>query len=148
MARAPFQVLVLPYRRRSTHFEYAIFRRADNGVWQGIAGGGEDDETPSAAAVRELLEETGISTTRLLALESVGAVGVEHFHARAAWDPALRQIPEYAFGVAADGREVCLAAEHLEVAWLPFEMALARLEWESNRAALRELHTRLSATAA
>jgi dATP pyrophosphohydrolase len=145
MARAPFQVLVLPYRQRSTDIQYAIFRRADSGVWQGIAGGGEDHETPRDAAVREMQEEAGITTGRLLELDAVGTVPVEHFRERYAWDPALRQIPEYAFGVALDQSEVSLSLEHVEVAWLTFEEALARLRWESNRVALRELHTRLSA---
>jgi dATP pyrophosphohydrolase len=58
MARAPFQVLVLPYRRRPDGaLEYALFQRADSGVWQAIAGGGENLETPEAAAARERLRE-------------------------------------------------------------------------------------------
>ena len=146
MARAPFQILVLPYRRQTDGLEYAIFRRADNDGWQGIAGGGEDLETPRDAAVREIQEEAGITATRLLHLDAVGTVSVEHFRERHAWDPALRQIPEYAFGVAVDESAISLSPEHLEVAWLTFEDALARLPWESNRIALRELHNRLSAT--
>ena len=147
MARAPFQVLVLPYRRRRVDFEYAIFRRADDGVWQGISGGGDGQETPRDAAVREMQEEAGMTITGLLQLDAVGTVGVEHFRERHAWDPALRQIPEYAFGVAVDESEISLSPEHLEVAWLTFEEAQARLLWESNRIALRELHGRLCATA-
>ena len=144
MARAPFQVLVLPYRRHGVHVEYAIFKRADNGAWQGIAGGGEDLESPHDAAVRELREEAGITTTALLQLGPVGTVSVENFPERQAWDAALRRIPEDAFGVAVDGRPISLSPEHTEVAWLTFEEALSRLSWDSNRIALRELHDRLS----
>jgi len=146
MARAPFQILVLPYRRHGVHVEYAIFKRADSGAWQGIAGGGEDRETPYDAAVRELKEEAEITTTTLLPLDAVGTVAVEHFRERHDWDPALRQIPEYAFGAAVDDATISLSIEHVEVAWLTFDEALARLSWESNRIALRELHNRLSAT--
>src|SRR5262249_55905464 len=121
-------------------------RRADNGVWQGIAGGGEDHETPHDAAVREMQEEAGITTAGLLPLDAVGSVRVENFRERQAWDPPLRQMPEDAFGGGVDGWEISLAHEHLEVAWLTFEEALARLVWESNRIALRELNGRLSAT--
>ena len=54
MARAPFQVLVFPYKRTdSSIFQYAIFSRADYPCWQSIAGGGEDKETPLDAAKRE-----------------------------------------------------------------------------------------------
>jgi len=91
-------------------------------------------------------EETGIATEALLQLDAVGAVRVEHFRDRHAWDPALRQIPEYAFGAAVDESNISLSPEHVEFVWSTFEDALARLSWESNRIALRELNGRLSAT--
>lgn len=51
MPRAPFQVLVFPYRKNLLdQFEFALLLRADEGFWQGIAGGGEDSETPLEAA--------------------------------------------------------------------------------------------------
>ena len=48
MARAPFNVLVFPYRLTNHGLEYAIFNRADaeEDFWQGLSGGGEDRETP------------------------------------------------------------------------------------------------------
>ena len=40
MARAPFQVVVLPFRLTdSGGVEFAVLRRADDGQWQGVAGG-------------------------------------------------------------------------------------------------------------
>ena len=58
MARAPFQVLVYPYRKtREDGLEYALLKRSDAGYWQGIAGGGEDNETLLEAARREAYEE-------------------------------------------------------------------------------------------
>jgi len=45
--RAPFQILVFPYIiLKNGKREYAIFRRKDDLEWQGIAGGGEANETP------------------------------------------------------------------------------------------------------
>lgn len=35
---------------------------ASRGYWQGIAGGGEGDESPLCAARREAMEEAGIGT--------------------------------------------------------------------------------------
>jgi dihydroneopterin triphosphate diphosphatase len=62
MTRAPFQVLIYPYRRiQEDRFEYAIFKRADEGFWQGISGGGEDGESPLEAARREAFEEAGLA---------------------------------------------------------------------------------------
>lgn len=61
MARAPFQIFVLPFRIVGRErFEYALFKRRDAADWQGIAGGGEDSETPLVAAKREAFEEARI----------------------------------------------------------------------------------------
>jgi dATP pyrophosphohydrolase len=145
MARAPFQVLVLPYRRSGARLEYAVFRRADLGVWQGLAGGGEDGETPDEAASREAFEEAGISSSSpVQRLTSVSAIAVEHFSDRQSWDPSLATIPEYSYAVDADGQPLQLSVAHTDVRWVDFEEGLTILEWESNRTALRELHERLT----
>jgi len=47
--------------------------------------------------------------------------------------------------VALQSLVLSLSSEHREFVWLPVEEAVTRLEWESNRAALRELKDRLSA---
>ena len=51
--RAPFQILAIPYRIVDGTPMYCVFHRADHDQWQFIAGGGEDNETPLAAAKRE-----------------------------------------------------------------------------------------------
>ena len=61
MSRAMFQVLVIPYRLVvDGQTQYLLFRRTDLGVWQWIAGGGENRETPEQTARREAFEEAGI----------------------------------------------------------------------------------------
>ena len=63
MSRAPFQVLVLPYRiTLGNEVLYALFKResSSGGYWQGIAGGGENSESPLETAKRETLEEASI----------------------------------------------------------------------------------------
>ena len=55
MSRAPFQVLALPYRITSDSvILYALFKRepSTGSYWQGIAGGGENSESPLEAAKR------------------------------------------------------------------------------------------------
>lgn len=81
MARAPFQVLAIPFRRAANGlFEYALFKRTDCQYWQGIAGGGEDDETPLAAARREAYEEAGISGRNIFyKLNTQAVISVESF---------------------------------------------------------------------
>jgi dihydroneopterin triphosphate diphosphatase len=75
--RAPFQVLVIPFRVLGSSVEYALFERADLNYWQGIAGGGEDEETPIEAARREVYEESGLNG-ELITLDSVTSLPVEH----------------------------------------------------------------------
>ena len=43
---------------------YCVFHRADHDQWQFIAGGGEDNEIPLAAAERETFEEGGVNPTQ------------------------------------------------------------------------------------
>ena len=51
MPRAPFQVLVLPFRETDDgSIEYALFHRKDMDIWQWIAGGGEGEEIPLDAS--------------------------------------------------------------------------------------------------
>ena len=147
MSRAAFQVLVIPFRV-DTNGEprYLLFKRADEGVWQWIAGGGEDDEEPEEAARREALEEAGIPQDACLTrLDSVASIPAVHFADRHLWGEDIYVIPEFSFGVEVRSKEVCLSGEHSAWEWLDYETARRRLEWESNRTALWELHGRLLA---
>ena len=86
--RAPFQVLVLPYSEDQGRITYAVFRRADAGYWQFIAGGGEGDEQPMEAARREAWEEAGIPrTASMFRLDSTNTVPVMELAGRLLWGP-------------------------------------------------------------
>jgi dihydroneopterin triphosphate diphosphatase len=62
--RQPLQVIVFPFRVTAAGPEYAVFRRADDGCWQGVAGGVEDGEDLVTAARRETAEEAGLAGGR------------------------------------------------------------------------------------
>jgi dihydroneopterin triphosphate diphosphatase len=87
MTRAPFQVLVYPYYPVPHHeFEYLLLKRSDAAYWQGIAGGGEGDETTLEAAKRETLEETGIpKDSRFLRLITVVPISATEFRDHRLW---------------------------------------------------------------
>ena len=143
-AQSAFQILVLPYRNASDTFEFAVFHRSDFACWQGVAGGGEDDETPGEAARREAFEEAKIPMTcRFLPLQAACTVPVALFRDNASWDPALYVIPQHFFGVDCTGRALILSDEHDAVEWLPYAEAAARFTYDSNRTALWELNRRL-----
>lgn len=145
MARAPFQVLVLPFRRLSPEqVEYAVFSRADYFCWQFLAGGGEDQESPLIAAKREAYEEAGIDRNRpFLALDSKASIPVYHFGGSRKWGEDIFVIAEHAFGVDVGAFDFQLSTEHNEMQWLTYAEAYARLTYESNRTALWELNQRL-----
>jgi dATP pyrophosphohydrolase len=115
-------------------------------VWQWIAGGGEGDEQPEQTARREAREEADIpEDARLIRLDAMASIPATHFADRHLWGTDVYVIPEYSFGVEVKDEEVYLSGEHGECAWLDYEAARNRLEWDSNKTALWELHSRLSA---
>lgn len=145
MARAPFQILVFPYiKTRNGSLEYAIFKRADAGYWQAIAGGGEDGETPLEAARREACEEAGIpQTSDFLLLDTVESIPVTEFTDSHLWGSDLYVIPQHCFGVLAQTRQMALSDEHTEYRWLTYNDAYNLLRYDGNKTALWELDRRL-----
>ncbi|HEY4403124.1 MAG TPA: NUDIX pyrophosphatase [Xanthobacteraceae bacterium] len=149
MARAPLQILVLPFRYAADGcIEYAILRRHDHAdaCWQGVAGGAELGESAMEAARREMAEEAGISVNaRLLPLDAIGSVPACEFRERDLWGPDLYVVTEHAFGVCIeDGQAITISNEHTEYRWVSYEEAAKLLRWDSNRTALWELNERLS----
>src|SRR6266568_3497659 len=147
MPRAAFQVLVIPYRVDANgQPQYLLFRRSDLDVWQWIAGGGENQETPEQTARREALEEAGIpEDTHLIRLDSMASIPAIYFADHHLWESDVYVIPEYSFGLEVENEEVRLSDEHSESAWLDYETARSCLEWDSNKTALWELESRLFA---
>ena len=147
MTRAAFQVLVIPFRAMADgEPRYLLFKRSDLDVWQWIAGGGEADEKPEQTARREAREEADIpEDARLIRLDSMASIPATYFADQQLWGTDVYVIPEYSFGVEVKDEEVYVFDEHREYAWLDYETARDRLEWDSNKTALWELHSRLSA---
>jgi dATP pyrophosphohydrolase len=138
-------VLVFPYRKvGDSEFEYAVFRRSDAGYWQGMAGGGEGDETPLEAARREALEEAGLSpASEYLQLDAAPSNPVTEFRDSHLWGDDVYVIPQYCFGVLVKGAEIVLSHEHTECRWLDYPEARSLLKWDGDRLALWELDRRV-----
>ncbi|MBK8027773.1 MAG: NUDIX domain-containing protein [Chloroflexi bacterium] len=123
---------------------YALFRRADEGYWQPIAGGGEDDETPEEAARREAMEEAHLPPDgAYAALQTMTYVPTTYFKAQDSWGDQIVVIPLHYFAVHAGSQELVLSHEHSECRWVSFEAARDLLRWDSDRTALWELDQRL-----
>jgi dATP pyrophosphohydrolase len=143
MARAPYQVLVIPYRFQSSDLLVAVFSRSGGSIWQFIAGGGEDHEDPLSAAKREAHEEADIQDGSWLALDSKASIPRCHFAGTEHWPPDLFVVPEHAFAVAVESNAFVISGEHDQYKWVSMSVAPRMLEYDSNRVALRELAQRL-----
>ncbi len=141
--RAPFQILVFPYHFKNGQPYYAILKRDDLKVWQGIAGGGESGERPIQSAQREANEEAGISLkNKMIQLDSITSIPVTAISGFI-WGKNTIVIPEYTFGVELKDPKLKLSREHTTYEWLDYEEAVKKLQWDSNRTALWELNHRL-----
>lgn len=143
--REPFQVLVIPYRfDASGALQYGALKRSDSGVWQGVAGGGEEGESATDAAAREAEQELGIRRVdELVLLSTVSSIPKYHFNAQSDWPDDLFVIREYAFALDCSDLQVVLSAEHDEIQWSDFHTVHALLQWDSNQTALWEANERL-----
>lgn len=114
--RAPYQVLIFPYIETENSIQYAIFHRSDYGYWQGIAGGGEDGETPIESAKREAFEEAGIiRECPYIKLDSVSSLPVEDVVGKFLWGKDVYVIKEFSFGVKVSTKNIKLSKEHVEL---------------------------------
>jgi len=141
-SRAPFQILVFPFRIDNGSPRYALFKRRDGLYWQGIAGGGENKELPEQAALREAEEEAGLSQGELIRLESscmIPVIDINGFQ----WGPNVLVVPEYAFGFKIGDEKIILSDEHIDFGWFEFGAAQELLKWDSNKTGLWELHHRI-----
>ncbi len=147
MARAKYQVLVIPYLKTEDGIFYGIFKRADcEDCWQFIAGGGEtEDENPMASAKREAQEEANISSdAHFSALETTCSISTECFkNARAIWGEECLVIPEYSFAVEVKKEDIRISREHSKFEWVDYDTAKQRLKYDSNKVALWELDNKI-----
>lgn len=147
MARAKYQVLLIPYKRVNDGILYCIFKRSDmDDCWQFIAGGGEDeDKTPLISAKREAWEEAGIPLELPVAeLETNCSISTECFkNARLIWGEDCLVIPEYCFAVELQIENIQLSNEHRCFEWVDYATAKQRLKYDSNKVALWELDNKI-----
>ena len=144
MPRAPFQVLVLPYRQTSAGLTVAVLHRTDHDIWQFVSGGGEAGETIEQAARREAREEAGIpERAALRPLDARAMLPACWFAAWSGWPDDLLLVPEHALAVDVGEHALTLSHEHDQLRWVHYDEAIALLRFDSNRIALWELHERL-----
>ena len=116
-------------------YEFLLARRSDGrymgGTWQLISGGLESNETAWQAALREMHEETGLTTLELYRLSHV-----TQFY-RSDNDSLNTGIPFCA--IVAHDASVSLDNENTEYQWMPLEDVRQQLMWENDQHAFDEI---------
>jgi len=138
--KQPRSIQVVIFANSNRERSYLLLRRlaSHGGFWQSVTGSLEGEETHRHAAVREVLEETGIGARE----EELIELGVTNTFEIA---PQWRE--RYAPGVT-HNEEVCLGMEvfesdvrvdpieHDAYAWESYDRAMGMLYWDSNKRAL------------
>jgi 8-oxo-dGTP pyrophosphatase MutT (NUDIX family) len=104
--------------------------RKPNGEWVMPKGHLERNETPEQAAVREVLEEAGL-TARILT-----EIGQTQYYFRLATGEVRKKIVHW-FLMAVDARKVSIESTFEEGMFLPVEDALKTLTFENDREIVR-----------
>lgn len=140
MARAPYNVLVIPYFFENDKVKYCIMMREDMKIWQFIAGGGEEGEVPMVTAKREVFEESGIRDFKSFnQLETKTFVPTKYFkNARELWGNKY-VIPVHCFAMETYNQDIVMSQEHIEYKWLTYEEAEILLHFDVDKTALYEI---------
>lgn len=141
--KTPVSVLVLIY---TTDLQVLLLERADKkGFWQSVTGSLEDDETPYDAAIREVVEETGLNAEDYKFTDwQLSNIYEIYPHWRNRYAPEMTHNTEHVFGLELPAAlPVQLApSEHVRYEWVNWREAALRVFSWTNVIALRELGKR------
>lgn len=137
----PISVLIVVYTK---DLEILLLERADReGFWQSVTGSQENNETLMQTAVRELLEETGISSSEGTLQDWNFSNEFEIFtHWRHRYAPGVTKNREHVFGIEVT-RDVAVTIsdrEHTKYQWVDIDDAIPKVFSWTNAEALEFLH--------
>ena len=123
------------YRRTDDGILFLLMKRNLNKIyehlWQGVAGKIEEGETSSAAAIRELKEETGLSPVNMFVADHVSKFYEVH-------GDRINLVP--VFGIEVDSEIINLSEEHISYKWVDINEALNTLVWNGQKKGIQTVH--------
>ncbi len=141
--KIPISALVLIY---TPELQVLIMERADKaGFWQSVTGSVEGDETPKQAAIREVLEETGLDATKYNLQDWQASNVYEIYpHWRQRYAPDVLENTEHIFGLELPSKLTIKLApdEHVRYVWVDWREAAERVFSWTNIDALKRLGER------
>jgi len=141
--KTPISSLVLIY---TPDLQVLIMERADKaGFWQSVTGSVEGNETPRQAAIREVLEETGLDASKYKLQDWQASNIYEIYpHWRYRYAPGVVENTEHLFGLELPSQlPIKLAPnEHVRYEWVDWREAAERVFSWTNVDALKRLGER------
>ncbi len=138
--KTPISALVLIH---TPDLQVLIMERADKaGFWQSVTGSVEGNETPCQAAIREVLEETGLDATQYDFQDWQASNVYEIYpHWQHRYAPGVTQNREHLFGLELPSQlPIELAPdEHVRYEWVDWREAAKRVFSWTNVDALKRL---------
>ena len=141
--KTPVSALVLIH---TAHLQVLIMERADKaGFWQSVTGSIEAGETPRQAAIREVLEETGLDATQYDLQDWQASNTYEIYpHWRYRYAPGITTNVEHLFALELPTEIAITLApdEHVQYEWVDWREAAKRVFSWTNVDALKRLGER------
>lgn len=134
--KRPESVLVIV----ATHTQKILcLLRSDHPLfWQSITGSLQEGESPKAAALRELYEETGLQEKEGELVDCQYSVYFDIYpHWRHRYHPEVKQNLEHVFCfLVEEQQDIKLSHEHTKYCWLPKKEAITIMASPSNQTAI------------
>lgn len=139
------QVLVVPFVRSGSEIEFAILLREDLKCWHWVGGAVDPGETDDQAALREAMEELGLTVAApLFRLDTIASISVGQYPAYASAHPEVYVVHERSYAIELSDKIIALSQEHLDYRWVTASEAHGLVAWDSSRTALDEVVRRIA----